>query len=119
MNNRELTKAELEIMQIVWKKNKVFLKDVMESFTVEPKPAYTTVSTIMRILVSKKFLAYDVFGKIYQYYPLITKEEYSYFAIKKMKSSFFEDSFSSMVSFFSKRENLSEEERNEIIKLLE
>ncbi|MFI3315013.1 MAG: BlaI/MecI/CopY family transcriptional regulator [Rikenellaceae bacterium] len=118
MNTRELTKAELEVMEIVWEKGEVFLKDVIDAFVEEPKPAYTTVSTIIRILVKKGFLTYKVYGKIHLYSPVVSMEEYSFLMMKKMKARFFGNSFSNMVSFFAKKEDISQQERDEIIELM-
>lgn len=76
---KELTKAEEQIMQILWKIGKAFVKDVIELLP-EPKPAYNTVSTIIRILETKGFVSYHAFGKSHQYYAVVKKEEYKSFA---------------------------------------
>ncbi len=117
MEERELTKGEMEIMQILWCKERAFVNDII-SMMDEPKPAYTTVSTIIRILVKKGFVAYKSYGKTHEYYPLISKEEYSFLEMKRIKERFFSDSFSNMVSFFAKKESLSGREIDDIIKLL-
>jgi len=78
---KELTKAEEQVMHYVWKLKKGFLKDIIEQFP-EPKPAYTTVSTVIRVLVKKGFIAYNTYGKIHEYYPKILKNEYTKVFIK-------------------------------------
>ena len=84
---KELTKAEDQVMQILWKIEKGFIKDIIEHMP-EPKPAYNTVSTIVRILETKGFVDHQAFGKTHQYFPVITKEKYSITAlIKQYKSS--------------------------------
>lgn len=118
MNDKELTKAELEIMQVLWDRNEAFVNELILDMA-EPKPAYTTVSTIIRILVKKGFVAYKIYGKTHQYYPTITKEEYTFSVMMRVKANFFGNSYKNMVSFFTKKENLTSSERQELIKLLE
>ncbi len=72
---KELTKAEEQVMQYLWKISKGFLKDIVEQFP-EPKPAYTTISTVIRVLVKKGFVAHNTYGKIHEYYPLVEKSDY-------------------------------------------
>jgi BlaI family penicillinase repressor len=75
MENKELTKAEEQVMQILWKIKKGFLKDIVDRFP-DPKPAYTTVSTVIRVLVKKGTIDYKTFGKIHEYFPMISKTDY-------------------------------------------
>ena len=115
---KELTKAEEQVMQILWKKKEAFVKDLMEDFAA-PKPAYNTVSTIIRILEKKNFVSHKAFGKSHQYYPLIGKDEYTKSFIKKFVKNYFGDSFKQMLSFFSKNEDIGIKELNEMIEMLE
>jgi predicted transcriptional regulator len=115
---KELTKAELQIMQIMWKLGSAFVNDIIEELP-EPKPAYNTVSTIIRILEKKGVVSHNSFGKTFQYFPLIKREEYIERYMGGVLSSFFSDSLSNLVSFFSKKENLSLEETDKILKILE
>ena len=103
---KQLTKAEEEVMQYLWKLEKAFVKEVLEQMP-EPKPAYNTVSTIVRILEQKGFLGFEAFGKSHRYYPLVTKEEYSKSNLNLMVQNYFGGSFKQLVSFFVKEENLS------------
>ncbi|TVR77485.1 MAG: BlaI/MecI/CopY family transcriptional regulator [Chitinophagaceae bacterium] len=114
---KRLTKAEEEIMQVLWEKEKAFVKEII-SFLPEPKPAYNTVSTIVRILETKGFVSHEQFGKSHRYYPLISKDEYAKFSTKKLMQDYFENSAEKMLSFFVKEENLDIKELDEILKKL-
>lgn len=109
MEVKTLTKAEEEIMHILWKIKKGFVKELLDHFD-EPKPAYNTVSTIVRILEKKGFVGYTAFGKTHEYFPLISKEHYTRFYLRSMISGYFDGSFSSLVSFFAQQETLSVKE---------
>jgi len=116
-NFKELTKAEREIMHIYWELEAGFVNDVMASLP-EPKPAYNTVSTISRILVSKGFLSYRAYGKSHQYYPVVSKEAYTEGMMHSVMQQYFDNSFKQLVSFFSQKEKVSIEELEEILALL-
>ncbi|MBC8146537.1 MAG: BlaI/MecI/CopY family transcriptional regulator [Bacteroidetes bacterium] len=115
---KELTKAEEQIMHILWKLEKAFVNDIVEKMP-EPKPAYNTVSTIVRILERKGFVGYKAYGKTHEYFPLVQKEEYTSKFFNGFLKNYFDNSFQNMVSFFSKDKNLSSKEMEEIIKILE
>ncbi len=117
METKELTKVELQLMNVLWDIEKGFVNDILEELP-EPKPAYNTVSTFMRILVSKEFVAYNSFGKSHQYYPLISREQYMEGFMKGVKNTFFSGSLRSMISFFAKKENLTSKEIENIIEIL-
>jgi BlaI family penicillinase repressor len=118
MEIKELTRAEEQLMQILWQLEKGFVKDVMEHLP-EPKPAYNTVSTIIRILEAKGFVAYNAFGKSHQYYPIISKEQYQNFATDKLMQGYFNNSVQHMFSYFVKKEKIDLKEADEIMKLIE
>lgn len=111
---KELTKAEDQVMQILWKLKNAFVNDIIDQVP-EPKPAYNTVSTIVRILEKKGFVAYNAYGKSHQYYPLVDKTEYSDFYLKSMISSYFGGSFGNLVSFFAKENKLDVNDLDEIM----
>jgi predicted transcriptional regulator len=111
---KELTKAEEQIMQILWKLGKGFVNDIIDQMP-EPKPAYNTVSTIVRIMETKGFVEHKAYGKTHEYYPLISKEQYSKGFLKGFVKDYFSSSFKNLVSSFSKNENLSTKEIEEII----
>lgn len=117
MEIKDLTKAEEQLMQIIWQMEKGFVKEVMD-FLPEPKPAYNTVSTIIRILEVKGFLAHHAFGKAHQYYPLISREDYKRHATEKLLDNYFENSVESMFSFFMKEEKLDLSDADEILKMI-
>ncbi|QEK52377.1 BlaI/MecI/CopY family transcriptional regulator [Pedobacter aquae] len=115
---KELTKAEEQIMQVIWEIQHGFVKDVI-AYLPEPKPAYNTVSTIIRILETKGFVKHKAFGKSHQYLPAITKEEYKNYATDKLLNGYFENSVESMFSFFVKKQKIDLKEADEILKLIE
>lgn len=112
---KELTKAEEQVMQLLWKKEKAFVKELIEMMP-EPKPAYNTVSTIVRILEKKGFVAYEAFGKTHRYFPLISKKEYTRRYMKSFMKGYFSNSFKEMVSFFAREDNMSISDLEELLK---
>ena len=115
---KELTKAEEQIMQYLWKLEKAFLKDIVEQFA-EPRPAYTTVSTVIRVLVKKGFIKFNTYGKLHEYYPAVGKKEYSKKFLKSWIGNFFNHSNKKFVSFFMQEEELDLTELEEMKKLIE
>ena len=115
---KELTKAEEQVMHHIWKLGKAFLKDIVDGFP-EPKPAYTTISTVIRVLVAKKFVGHNTYGKVHEYYPLISKDDYFRGYFKGVMNSFFSGSASSFASFFASNEDLSVGELEQIKALIE
>jgi predicted transcriptional regulator len=113
-----LTKAEEQIMQYLWKLDKAFLKDIVEQFP-EPRPAYTTISTVIRVLVKKKFVNYNTYGKIHQYFPLVSKEAYFKEHFKGVVKNFFSGSVSSFASFFTNESELDLTELENMKHLIE
>ena len=112
---KELTKAEEQVMQILWDLNKAFVKDIIAEMP-EPKPAYNTVSTIIRILEQKGFVDHEAFGKTYQYFPVIEKDQYSRFYLNNFLSGYFSGSFERLVSFFAKENDLDIKDVDELMK---
>lgn len=115
---QELTRAELEIMQILWQKEKGFVNDILEAMPA-PKPAYNTVSTIVRILEKKGFVAHRAYGKSHEYYPLISRQNYTSTIMTGVLNSFFGGSVGNMVSFLSRDKGITLSEADEIIKMLQ
>ncbi|MBQ6690712.1 MAG: BlaI/MecI/CopY family transcriptional regulator [Rikenellaceae bacterium] len=113
----ELTRAELEIMQVIWDKEKVLVHDILSEMT-EPKPAYNTVSTVVRILEKKGYVGHKAYGKTHEYYPLIEREEYTNGYMNGVLNNFFGGSVSRMISFFTRNEKISIAEADEILKML-
>lgn len=115
---KELTKAELQIMQLLWDKEKAFVNDLLELMP-SPKPAYNTVSTITRILEKKGFVSHESYGNTHQYFPVIDKDTYLNSLMNGIMNSFFSGSVTNLVSFLSKKEKLSVDEADELIKIIE
>ncbi|BDD10248.1 transcriptional regulator [Fulvitalea axinellae] len=113
-NLKKLTRAEDEVMQILWKLDKGVVKDVIAEMPA-PKPAYNTVSTIIRILERKGFVSHKAYGKTYEYFPLITKAEYSNFYLKSFMGSYFGGSFRKLVSFFVNENDIDSGEMQELM----
>ena len=103
----ELTKAEERIMQVIWKLQKAFVKDIIDELEEEPKPPYNTISSIVRLLEKKGYISYKAYGKTYEYFPTITKEDYTKTTFSKMFSGYFDSSPASLLSFMVKEEKLS------------
>lgn len=117
MEIKDLTRAEEQIMQIMWQIEKGFVKEVIEHLPT-PKPAYNTVSTIIRILETKGFMGHKAFGKAHQYFPLVSKEEYKRYATTKLLGNYFENSVESMFSFFAKEDKLDLSDVDGILKMI-
>lgn len=112
---KQLTKAEEEIMQLLWMLGKASVAEIIEKMP-EPKPAYNTVSTIIRILETKEFVDHEKKGKGYIYFPLVDKETYSNQSMTKLLNNYFDGSFKSMVSFFVKKNDLDTKDLEAILK---
>lgn len=115
---RELTRAEEQVMQVLWKISKGFVKDILEHFD-NPKPAYNTVSTIVRILQDKGFVNHKAYGRTHEYYPVVSKDDYSKTHLSAFVNDYFSNSFEQMVSFFAKERKISVKEMEEIMKIME
>ncbi|MEM0938643.1 MAG: BlaI/MecI/CopY family transcriptional regulator [Bacteroidota bacterium] len=115
---KELTKAEEQLMQCLWSQEKAYLKDIVEHYP-EPVPAYTTISTVVNVLVRKGFIGFEPHGKSRLYFPLITKEKYTKQYMNGLMNNFFDNSTKKFASFFASREDLSIEELKEIRKLID
>jgi len=112
-----LTKAEEQVMQVIWKLKEGFIRDIMEVLPT-PKPHQNTIATILKILVDKEFVAIKVFGRQHQYFPLISKEAYSKASMKTLVKGYFGGSFSEAVSFMVKENNISLEDLETLLQQL-
>ena len=106
---KPLTKAEEQIMHSIWKLEEAFLKDIIEA-QPEPRPHSNTIATIVKILVDKGFVGVTPIGRVHQYYPLVSKDEYSSSTIRNLVEGYFEGSFSDAVSFMVKQKDISVKE---------
>lgn len=113
----KLAKREEQIMQVFWELGKAFIRDVIPQLP-DPKPHYNSVATMVKILEDKGFLDHETVGNVHCYFPRIKKEDYQRFAMKDIVSQYFNNSYSSMLAFFAKDQNLSQEELNEIMDII-
>ena len=118
MHIKELTKAEEQVMQILWQLKEGIVKDVLEKMP-EPRPAYNTVSTVIRVLEGKGFIDHKAYGNSHVYFAQISEDEYKKFTFDKMMKNYFSNSYESLVSFLVKEKNLSLQELEEITQLAE
>ncbi|MEO8721283.1 MAG: BlaI/MecI/CopY family transcriptional regulator [Ginsengibacter sp.] len=114
---KTLTKAEEEIMQVLWRLGKSFLRDIVNEMP-EPKPHQNTVATILKILIDKDFVGIEVFGRMHRYYAQVNKETYSKGRVKSLVKKYYEGSFSNIVSSMVKENNLSIEDLEMLVKQL-
>lgn len=117
MDIKQLNKSELQIMKYLWKLKKGFMKDIVEQFP-EPKPAYTTISTLLGRMCKKKYVGFTKLGRDKHYYPILEKNEYFSIQIKEMVSEFFNNSTAQFASFFTKNTDISIDELNELQELV-
>jgi len=115
---KELTKAEEQVMQVLWDVNEGFVKDLLPHFP-DPKPAYNTVSTIIRILEKKGFVAHKTYGKSHMYYPAISREKYRTDKFSSLMKNYFDNSMKQVLSHFSDTGKLKPKEAEEMIQMLE
>ncbi|WP_294184108.1 BlaI/MecI/CopY family transcriptional regulator [uncultured Sphingobacterium sp.] len=115
---KELTKAEEQIMKELWEMGRGFVKEIIDRLP-EPKPAYNTVSTIVRILETKGFVTHESFGKSHQYLPKISKEEYKKGITGKLLNNYFDNSPKSMLSYFLEENRLNVKELDEILSIID
>ena len=113
-----LTNKEEEVMKVLWRLKKAFVKEILAEVEGE-KPHYNTMSTIVRNLEEKNYVAYEAFGNTHRYYPVVSKEKYRKKFINSTIVDYYDNSYKSLVSFFAKEEKISVEELKEIIKLIE
>jgi predicted transcriptional regulator len=114
----ELTKAEAQVMHYIWELEKSFLKDIVEAFP-EPRPAYTTISTVIRVLVKKGYVDYKTYGKVHEYFPLVTRKQYFRKHVKSLINNHFDGSVVSFASFFTGDDAVDLGELEEIKQLID
>jgi BlaI family transcriptional regulator, penicillinase repressor len=117
-SNKDLTKAEEQIMQILWQLKKAFVNNIISELP-EPKPAYNTVSTIVRILEKKGFVSHKAYGKSHEYFPIVSKEDYKQNSLSKLVNDYFDNSYKQLVSFFADNKTVSKKELEEMKRMIE
>ena len=119
MELERLTNKEEDVMQVLWSLQRAFVKDMLPLFT-EAKWHYNTLSTMVRNLEEKGYVAHQQFGNTHEYYPVVSKEDYqNHFVLNKVVGSYFNDSYKDLVAYFAKQEKISPDELREIIKMIE
>ncbi|RAK64701.1 BlaI/MecI/CopY family transcriptional regulator [Hymenobacter edaphi] len=111
----ELTRAEEQVMQVLWRRGPSFVKDMLPDMPAPP-PAYNTVSTIVRILEQKGYVGHEAFGRTHRYHALVAQDEYRRFSLGKLLGGYFGGSFTRLVSFFAKEENLDARQLDELLR---
>ncbi|MUH34369.1 BlaI/MecI/CopY family transcriptional regulator [Zobellia amurskyensis] len=114
----QLSKTEEELMNILWKQKKAFMKDLLDAYP-EPKPATTTVATLLKRMTDKGFVAYKSLGRLREYYPLVQKKDYFSKHVNGLIKNFFNDSPGQFASFFTKETDLSRKELEDLRKLID
>ncbi|MGR7813122.1 BlaI/MecI/CopY family transcriptional regulator [Lacinutrix undariae] len=114
----QLTKTEEELMSHLWKLEKAFMKDLLEAYP-EPKPATTTVATLLKRMSGKGFVGYKLYGKSRKYYPLVKKQDYFSKHVNGIIKNFFNDSASQFASFFTKETHLTKAELQDLKTLID
>jgi len=117
MDIKELTKAEEQVMQILWQLKEAIVKDIIEEMP-EPKPAYNTVSTVVRVLEGKGFIDHKAYGNSHVYFPLVAGADYKKFTFDKMMKNYFSNSYQSLVSFIADEKKLDINQLDELTELL-
>ncbi|MCG8580786.1 MAG: BlaI/MecI/CopY family transcriptional regulator [Bacteroidales bacterium] len=112
---KQLTKAEEEVMQILWEMGEGIIKDILKGFK-DKQPAYNTVATVLKVLKKKEVVDFKKVGNIYVYYPLFTKEEYSSYQMKHLLKNYFGGSFARLAAFFAKDNDMNIEDLEELLK---
>jgi BlaI family transcriptional regulator, penicillinase repressor len=115
---KELTKAEEQVMQILWTIDKGFVNDILEKIPA-PKPAYNTISTIVRILEKKGFVDHNAFGNTHEYFPKVSKKEYTSNYLKGFVKGYFNNSYQALASFLSNDKNVSIQDLEDMKNLIE
>jgi len=113
----KLAAREEQIMLILWRLEKAFVKEIVEEFP-EPRPHYNSVSTMVRILAEKGFIGHKAFGRTHQYFPLISQDQYTNQEVEEVVDKYFDNSFQKMISHFAKEEKISSEELEEVLKMI-
>lgn len=114
----QLSKSEEELMNILWKQKKAFLKDLLDAYP-EPKPATTTIATLLKRMADKGFVAYTSMGRSREYYPLVKKQAYFSKQVNSLIKNFFNDSPGQFASFFTQATDLSKAELEDLRKLID
>lgn len=114
----KLTSTEEQLMELIWEQGEIFLKDIIDTYP-EPKPAATTIATLLKRMQNKGFVAYKLMGNSRQYYPLVKKSDYFSKHVKSLINNFFGSSAMQFASFFTTETNLTEKELEDLKKIID
>ncbi|RAJ06991.1 putative transcriptional regulator [Chitinophaga skermanii] len=114
----ELTKTEERIMQILWQLGHGFVKDIIELME-DPKPPYTTVSSVVRLLEQKQFVTHKAYGKTHEYYPAISKEDYKKNSVQRMVANYFDNNSTNLLSFLLEDKPMNADELDALKKFID
>jgi BlaI family penicillinase repressor len=114
---QKLAKREEQIMQAFWRLDRAYIREIIAELP-DPKPHYNSVATMVRILEDKGFLDHETFGNTFQYFPVVSKEQYQKHAVEDIVSKYFNNSYPSMLAYFAKEQHLTQEELNEILGII-
>lgn len=113
---KELTKAEEQVMKVIWSLKKATIKEVTRQMP-EPQPAYNTVATVLKVLKAKGFVEHEAQGNIYTYFPLVAEKKYRHFAFDKVLNTYFNNSYQSLVSFLVEEKKLDKKTHDRLVAL--
>ncbi len=119
MKQKLLTSLELKVMNLLWDKEKAFVKELIEAWDEVPKPAYNTISTVVRILQDKEYIGHEAFGRSHQYFPLVTREAYQKRLVKNVLNNVFAGSVTSMISTLVDSEDMGQGELDDLRKMID
>ena len=119
MKQKLLTNLELKVMNLLWDKEKAFVKQLIEVWDEEPKPAYNTISTVVRILKEKQYIGHEAFGRSHQYFPLVSREEYQKRLVRNVLNNVFAGSVTTMISTLVDSEEMSDGELDDLRKMID
>lgn len=119
MKQKLLTSLELKVMNLLWDKEKAFVKQLIEAWDELPKPAYNTISTVVRILQEKQYIGHEAFGRSHQYFPLVSREEYQKRLVRNVLNNVFAGSVSSMISTLVDNEEMTDGELDDLQKMID
>lgn len=119
MSQKLLTSLELKVMNLLWDKGEAFVKELIEAWEEIPKPAYNTISTVVRILEEKEYVDHKAEGRSYKYFPTIAREDYQKRHVRNVLNNVFSGSVSSMISSLVGNESLSPDELDDLRKMID
>lgn len=119
MSQKLLTSLELKVMNLLWDQEQAFVKELIEAWEESPKPAYNTISTVVRILEEKEYVSHKAFGRSYQYFPIVSRADYQKRHVRNVLQNVFAGSVSTMISTLVDNEDLSSGEMDDLRRMID